>query len=100
TEARFLDIGTRLETSVETVGALTQAFGALSNELKGENLSHATRDLSQIAARVSGLADAHSGERTTFRQLSELVAAIERRVTRMGKAVKGVGMLAMNAKIA
>ena len=63
-------------------------------------MQHATRDLSRIASQVSALADAHSGERGSFERLTALTVAIEQRVLRMSKSVKGVGMLAMNAKIA
>ncbi|HWK47101.1 MAG TPA: chemotaxis protein [Stellaceae bacterium] len=100
TEARFVDIGGRLENSVETVTTLTRTFDTLSSELRGETLRQATHDLSQIATRVSALAQAQSGEVSSFRQLTELTSAIEHRVAHMGKSVKGVAMLATNAKIA
>jgi hypothetical protein len=100
TEARFVDIGGRLETSVDTVTALTRTFDTLSNELKGDNLQQATRDLSRIAARISALAQAQGSEIGAFGNLADLTAAIEGRVQRMSKSVKGVGILATNAKIA
>ena len=100
TEARFLDIGRRLENSVETVTTLTRTFDTLSDELKSENLQRATRDLSQIATRVAALAQAQGTDVGVFTKLTELTAAIEGRVARMGKSVKGVSMLATNAKIA
>ena len=100
TEARFLDIGTRLENSVETVTTLTRTFDTLSDELKSENLHRATRDLSQIATRVAALAQAQGTDVGVFTKLTELTAAIEGRVARMGKSVQGVSMLATNAKIA
>jgi hypothetical protein len=100
TEGQFVDLGARLESSIGVLGKLTNTFDKLSSELKSENLQHATRDLSRIASQVSALADAHSGERGSFERLTKLTVVIEGRVTRMGKAVKGVGMLAMNAKIA
>ncbi len=100
TEGQFVDLGARLESSIEILGKLTDTFGKLSNELKGENLQQATRDLSQVAMRISTLAGAHSGEQGSFEQLTRLTGTVGERVVRMGKSVKGVGMLAMNAKIA
>jgi len=100
TEARFLDIGRRLETAVGTVTTLTHTFDALSDELKSENLQRATRDLSQIATRVAALTLAQGSDVGAFAKLAELTAAIEGRVVRMGKSVKGVSLLATNAKIA
>src|ERR1700722_13101081 len=100
TEGQFVDLGARLESSIEILGKLTDTFGKLTSELKSENLQHATTDLSQIASQISTLADAHSGERGSFERLTTLTVVVGDRVLRMGKAVKGVGMLAMNAKIA
>jgi hypothetical protein len=100
TEARFLDIGARLEASVDTVAMLTSTFETLSNELKGTSLQQAARDLSQIATRVSAVAKAMGSELGPFGTLTELTGTIQARVAHMGKAVQGVGMLATNAKIA
>ncbi|MBV8650427.1 MAG: chemotaxis protein, partial [Alphaproteobacteria bacterium] len=100
TEGQFVDLGARLESSIEILGKLTDTFGQLSSELKGENLQYATRDLSQIAARIAALGDAQSGEHGRFERLTVLTDGVGERVQRMGKSVKGVGMLAMNAKIA
>ncbi|MBK1662931.1 chemotaxis protein [Rhodospirillum rubrum] len=100
TEARFLEIGGGLETSVETLTSLTQTFATLSDGLKGETLARATRELSQIASRVSSLAAAQNSEIESFVALTKLIATIESRVVRMGKSVHGVGILATNTKIA
>ncbi len=99
TEARFLDIGNRLGMAVETIGTLTQTFDLLANELKGENLRDATHELSRIISRVTALARAHDDERGALEQLAELTSRIQHRVGQMGKAVNGIGMLAINARI-
>jgi hypothetical protein len=98
-EARFVDMGARLGTAVDTIGTLTQTFDRLAGELKGDNLRDATRDLSQIISRVVTLARVHDNERTAFGKLAELAIGIQRRVMQMGKAVSGIGMLAINARI-
>ncbi|MEA1672028.1 chemotaxis protein [Nitrospirillum sp. BR 11163] len=98
TDARFLDIGRRLETSVDILTALTRTFDTLSDEMKGEDLRLAAQDLSQVARFVSALIQ--GDETDSFRTLTALVTAIGGRVARMDKSIKGVGMLATNAKIA
>lgn len=100
TEERFLDIAERLESSSATITTLTNTFGALSTELQSENVQQATRDLGQIAQRVSVMAQAQTTETEAFLELARLTAAIGNRVKRMGGSVREVGILAMNAKIA
>ncbi|MDR3536785.1 MAG: chemotaxis protein [Acetobacteraceae bacterium] len=100
TEARFVDIAGRLETSIEMVTALTNTFDTLSNELKGENLRQATDDLSQVALRVSALAQSQGSKISEFNRLASLTAAIQNRIAQMGESVGGVAVLATNAKIA
>ncbi|MBB6253377.1 chemotaxis protein [Nitrospirillum iridis] len=98
TDTRFLDIGHRLETSVDILTALTHTFDTLSDEMRGEALRLATQDLSQVAHFVSTLTQ--GDEAGSLRALAGLVTAIGSRLVRMDKSIKGVGMLATNAKIA
>src|ERR1700712_1482609 len=98
-EARFFDIGGRLGTAVDTIGALTRTFDRLANELKSENLRNATQALSQIMSRVVALADLQNDGQVAFGQLADLTSRIQHRILLMGKAVKGIGVLAMNARI-
>ena len=98
-EARFFDIGGRLGTAVDTIGALTRTFDRLANELKSENLRNATQALSQIMSRVVALADLQNDGQVAFGQLADLTSRIQHRILLMGKAVNGIGVLAMNARI-
>jgi hypothetical protein len=98
-ETRFLDMGNRLGTAVDTIGTLTQTFNRLADELKSENLRDATNALSQIMLRVTALAGVHDDKRPTFRQLADLTCRVQGRVAQMGKAVTDIGMLATNARI-
>ena len=99
TEERFLDIGQRLETSAGMVGGLTETFGALSGELRSENLQLATRSLSQIADRVPALALALDSRAVSAVAMAHLTETVANRIGCMVKSVNGVGILAMNAKI-
>ena len=99
TEARFLDIGSRLGTAVDTIETLTQTFDLLADEMKGQSLRDATHELSQVMSRVSALTRDDHDERTAFDRLAELTATIQQRVVRMGQAVKDIGMLKVNVQI-
>ncbi len=100
TEEQFLEIGSRLEASIDTVSALREMFSTLTAERTGGNIHDATQSFSKIAARVSAIADAQDREAIAFNRLITLTLSIERRVQGIHRAVVDVGILAMNAKIA
>src|SRR5690349_12075862 len=99
-EAQFLELGLHLEPAISILEKLSQKFAAVTDELQGEALQRATRELAQIAAWVPNLAQAHQGTRESLNRLAALVGAIDKRLARMQTSVKGVRMLAVNAKIA
>jgi hypothetical protein len=99
TEARFLDLGSRLGTAIDTIAGLTQTFGLLTDEMQGDNLRNATNTLSQTMSRVAALARADNDRRNAFGQLAGLAANIQKRVANMGKAVREIGILSINVKI-
>jgi hypothetical protein len=99
TDAKFLKIGQRLETSVEILGRLAGTFEDLSGELRSENLQRATDDLARAASQVAAVGRAHCSEQVLLAQLTKLTLAIESRMAHMRKAVKGVDILAVNARI-
>jgi hypothetical protein len=99
TETRFLDIGSRLGTAVDTIETLTRTFDLLAGEMRGESLRDATHELSQVMSRVSALTRNDNDERNALEQLAELTAKIQQRVVRMAQAVKDIGMLKINVQI-
>jgi hypothetical protein len=90
TEAKFVEIGRRLESSVEILGKVAATFDNLSDKLKSENLQRATDDLAQAASQVIAIGQAHSGEQALLVRLTKLTAAIDSRMSHMSKAVNGV----------
>jgi hypothetical protein len=98
-EARFMDIGVRLGTAIDTIGTLTQTFDRLGTELESENLRDATRQLSDIIAAIATLANVQDDKQALFGQLADLISSIQQRVPQMGKAVNSIGMLAINTRI-
>lgn len=99
-EAHFLDTGGRLEKVVETLVRLTDTFDRLSTEMRGPELRQATHNLTQVAKGVAALVRSQSSDMATFTRLLVLTGSIGTRITNMERAVKGVGTLAVNAKIA
>ena len=99
TEARFLDLGNHLGAAIDVLGKLTQTFDLLSSELQGSNLSEATQTLDLIKSRIAAVGDAPLSERDAITQLATLTVKLQQRVTLMEKAVGGIKMLAVNARI-
>jgi hypothetical protein len=64
TEAKFVKIGQRPESSVGILGKVATTPENLSGELKSENLQRTTDDLSRAAAQVAAIGRAHRGEQT------------------------------------
>lgn len=100
TEEKFLDVGKRLESSVEILGKLTATFEGLFDELNSENVQRATEDLGAAASQVSDLVHAHTGEKDALGRLAKLIAAIENGVSLVHKAVRGAELLGTSSKIA
>ena len=99
-ETKFLQVGQRLESSIEILARLTASLGELHADLESEDLRRAMLSLSQAARRVTEIGRAGSGDHATLDRLHRLLDGIAGRLEHMHKAVKDVDALAINAKIA
>jgi hypothetical protein len=99
TEGAFVGIGGRLETSISTLERLTATFDQLLQGLGGDEMRRATEALSRVADRIAALAGAPNEAWGVLDRISGLTEMTTGRVARMHKAVKAVGLLAVNAKI-
>jgi hypothetical protein len=99
TERSFLEIGQRLETSATRLQNLTRIFDRLQEELTGAELQEATRGLGEVAAQVTTVAHARSGDHDLLAQIDALAAAIDNSVGKMRTEVGTIGVLTVNARI-
>jgi hypothetical protein len=99
TEGAFVGIGGRLETSISTLERLTATFDQLLQALGSDEMRRATEALTGVADRIAALAGAPNDAWSVLDRISGLTETTTSRVARMHKAVKAVGLLAVNAKI-
>ncbi|HEY4164681.1 MAG TPA: hypothetical protein VGM59_16560 [Dongiaceae bacterium] len=99
TEGAFVGIGGRLETSISTLERLTATFDQLLLGLGSEEMLRATEALSRVADRIAALAGMPNEAWSVLERISGLTEVTTGHVARMHKAVKAVGLLAVNAKI-
>jgi hypothetical protein len=100
TEGRFLAMGKNLESAMGILARLIATFGQLQADLESEGLRNAVDDLSRVAAQVQDIAGVDGRRNDVFTRLTDLTDGIGGRVARMRQAVRGVSMLAVNARIA
>lgn len=100
TEATFLRAGQTLEASTGILAELTSRFTAVLEELKGEKPGLALQALLGIADRITELGKNRPRENARFERMRSLTESIGRRIGQMKVALKDVGALAVNSKIA
>lgn len=99
TETTFLEAGQQLEGSAARLQKLTGVFGRLQQELTGPELQAASRGLAQVAAQVTTVAQARSGDRDLLARLGKLATAVDDSVSKMRTEVGTIGVLTVNARI-
>lgn len=99
-EGTFVDIGGRLESAMAILERLGTTFTRLQHELESDDLRAATRDMGQVAERISALANTSDSAVEALRGIAGTAGAIDTRIEQMRKAIKAVDVLAVNAKIA
>ena len=99
TEARFVDIGDKLESAIGTIGSLRETFDVLAAEMRGESLRETTQELLKIMPRLRELGIGNDSERAAIGQLDQQIGLIHQRIVQMSKAVDGIRMLSINARI-
>ncbi|HWT96045.1 MAG TPA: hypothetical protein VN229_00460 [Terriglobales bacterium] len=99
-EDSFVGVGGRLESAIDILHRLSQAFSNVRLDLASDDLIAATRSMQEVAERISALTVNASTVPEALREITELTTAVSQRLQEMLKAVKAVDVLAVNAKIA
>lgn len=99
-ERQFLEVGTNLERAAQLLDRLTETFRKLVADLDSVELEAATTKLSEAAAKVAALAGAHRSDHAALARLAALSAAMDERALRIRKAIRMIGILGTNARIA
>ncbi|HVI90161.1 MAG TPA: hypothetical protein VM659_17785 [Dongiaceae bacterium] len=99
-EDSFVGVGGRLESAIEILQRLSQAFSSVRLDLASDDLVTATRAMQEVAERISALTVNANNVPQALQEIIDLTTAVGQRLQEMLKAVKAVDVLAVNAKIA
>jgi len=99
TEGRFLDMGSRLGSSVEVLDRLTKLFGRLQIELDSPAIKDATEGLANVAAQMSVLGGAQRVESKVLTKLSDIASGLGYRIDEIYNEVRTIEMLNLYARI-
>lgn len=99
-EHSFLEIGGRLSTAIEATDRILPLFGALHHTLQAPEMNWAVDALHGVAEQLSALVADTGRNGSLLDNLLHLAERLSNRISRMRMALRGVDVLAINAKIA
>lgn len=98
-EATFLAVGGRLAEGAGMLNRLTKVFEALPAELQSAELVDAATRLSEVGQEARTIADLFATEQADLGRLVQVVAAAEHPISELRRAVKMMGIVAINARV-
>lgn len=99
-EAAFLDVGGRLADCAGELGALGETFEQLPRDFESAELQEAATRLEAVASETARMAGSFAAEGPTMTELAKAIAAAGAPIGRLSNAIKAIGIVAVNARIA
>jgi hypothetical protein len=98
-ETAFLEVGDALTRSALLLNRLSQTFETLPRDLASTELTEATTRLGQVGQRAAEISASFTDEQATIERLVAVVAAAESPIFDLRRAVKMMGIVAINARV-
>ena len=95
----FLGVGMQLTECATILSRITATFEQLPADLDGAEVSEATGRLSVVGQRAGEIAAAFGTEQQDLARLLQLVSAADHPIAGLRRAVKMMGILAINARV-
>ncbi|HWU19100.1 MAG TPA: hypothetical protein VN155_15575 [Devosia sp.] len=95
----FLGVGMQLTECATILSRITATFEQLPADLDGAEVSEATGRLSVVGRRAGEIAAAFGTEQQDLARLLQLVSAADHPIAGLRRAVKMMGILAINARV-
>jgi hypothetical protein len=95
----FLGVGVQLTECATILSRITATFEQLPADLDGAEVSEATGRLSVVGRRAGEIAAAFGTEQQDLARLLQLVSAADHPIAGLRRAVKMMGILAINARV-
>lgn len=98
-EESFVAVGDALTQSAMGLNRISQVFEALPQDLASPELTEATTRLSAVGLRAGEISAAFAIEQTAIERLVAVVSAADHPISDLRRAVKMMGIVAINARV-
>jgi hypothetical protein len=98
-EESFVAVGEALTQSAMSLTRISRAFEALPQDLASPELTEATTRLAAVGRRAAEISAAFAIEQTAIERLVAVVAAADHPISDLRRAVKMIGIVAINARV-
>jgi hypothetical protein len=98
-ETTFVTVGARLAEGATTLNRISKVFEALPAELQSPELIEASARLAEVGRRAQTISASFATEQADLAQLVDVVAAADHPISDLRRAVKMMGIVAINARV-
>jgi hypothetical protein len=98
-ESTFVSVGARLAEGAAMLNRVSKVFEALPAELQSPELDEASSRLAEVGRRAQTISGSFANEQADLAQLVEVVAAADHPIANLRRAVKMMGIVAINARV-
>ena len=98
-ETAFVGVGASLGDSAALLDRITQTFATLPQDLASPELTEATARLSAVGTRAEEISASFAAEQSDIARLVAVVRAADHPISDLRRAVKMMGIVAINARV-
>jgi len=98
-ETTFVSVGDWLTQSAQLLNRLSQTFEALPRDLASAELTEATTRLAGVGRRAGEISQSFTTEQAAIERLVEVVTGADHPISDLRRAVKMMGIVAINARV-
>ena len=98
-ETAFVGVGASLSDSAGLLNRITQTFATLPADLASPELTEATARLSAVGTRAEEISASFAAEQSDIARLVAVVTAADHPISDLRRAVKMMGIVAINARV-
>ena len=98
-ETTFVSVGDWLAQSAQLLNRLSQTFEALPRDLASAELTEATTRLAAVGRRAGEISQSFATEQAAIERLVEVVTGADHPISDLRRAVKMMGIVAVNARV-
>lgn len=98
-ETSFVTVGTRLAEGAAMLNRISKVFEALPAELQSPSLAEASERLAEVGRKAEAISQLFVNEQADLARLAQVVAAADHPIAALRRAVKMMGIVAINARV-